>query len=276
MKKISMLLAVIFSLFYATSHAMGVIVDARGRVDVRLPSGKSMQAKVGAELPDGSVVAVGASANAAVMLDCGAMDKIGSNQTYTVGLLPKKTERTNLAQGISTAMRELAVGGEKSDPIGTSIRLGSSIEFSWGIGTKINWQNPVIVVEDINKKQIYSGVIGANQNSVSIDAAKIKIRKGERYSWYLASSDSDTKPKTRRFEFAVMSAAEERKVDSDVADINKLDISPDGKELMIAQLYYGYNLNDEALKILEGLAARTNSPFVKKLIRLGNAKIGRL
>lgn len=294
-------LFLIATTFPSSALASGVLVDSRGKVEVVIKGGAPQAGAIGLELPDGSTVTVGAEGSAAVLLESGAVDEIAAGQTYAVGAPSAAAKRTSLAGSLAIAMRELAVRQEGPTvhgmlkelkgpqfiefadvsfggiaarfPQGTAIRLGSAVLFRWSEAPAVDWQKPALVIDDAGGRRVVVRPVAPGAHELSVAAAVLK--KGGRYSWYLATQEGGLKGKTARFEFQTLSAAEERELDAAAGRIRGLDMSDDGKALLLGQLHVGMGLRDEAVKILEPLWQRTQAPFVKRLLWLALARMSR-
>lgn len=300
------LIGFIFALFIPSlASASGVLVDAKGKVDVTLPGGAPQPGRIGLELPDGSSVSVRSDGAASVMLESGAIDDIPQGEAYKVGSEAKGAKRIELGSGLAVAMRELAAAGKDPTvhgmvkaavgprgkiglaagfvagginavyPSGTSIRLGAIITFRWDPTPPVDWAKPAIVVDDANKQHIATRPVAAGSHELSIDSSNIGIKKGGAYSWYLATQEGSLKGKTSRFEFRTLSGADEKQLDGDISKIRALDMSKDGKNLLIGQIYISRGLNDDAARTLDPLWQKLQPPFVKKLLRLAYSRMGR-
>lgn len=291
-------------LMQGVAFASGVLVDTKGKVDVTLPGQSPGPVKIGAELPDGSTIAVGAGGAASVMLGSGAIIRLPSGSTYKVGAEVKGAKRTDLVGGLAIAMRDLAAagggptvhgmvkkgkgGGGKIPlleglsnglnaiyPSGTSIRLGSQLTFKWEATPAIDWTRPTLVIDDSGKRHIAVRPIPAGAHELTVDTSAAGIKKGGEYSWYLATEETSLKGKTRRFEFRTLSGEEEKRLGADIAKIKSLGMSDDGRLLLTGQLYFGMKMNYEASTTLEPLWQKSNPPFVSKLLWLAYSRMGR-
>lgn len=287
----------------SAAFASGVLVDARGKVEVRTKGGMPITGAVGLELPEGAVVTVAAGASAAVMLESGAIDQIGAGQSYTVGKeAPVEKKRTNLPAGVAVALRELAGSGEgptvhgmlkKAGPSAaaqipanlfgiaaifpslTGILLTPTIIFRWTPTPAVDWPHPALVIDDAAGKHIAVRPITPGSHELSVSAAAAGLKKGNRYSWYLATQEGALNGKSGRFEFWTLSAAKEQELAASIARVRAMDMSEEGKALLIGQLDLGMGLNEEAVEVLRPLWQKTQAPFVKKLLWLGYGRMAR-
>ena len=285
------------------AFASGVLVDASGKVTVKLPGKSSVAAKTGAELPDGSVVDVGDGGSASVMLISGAVDEITSGSSYKVGGKAKAEKRTDLGGGIGRAMRELVASGkgptvhgmvrdvkgpggaaglslglggglENFYPRRTTIILGKKITFVWDESVRMNWKNPVLVIDDSKDKRLAVFPIKSTAKSYSVTPARAHIAKGKKYEWYLGSGRKNPKRKSAKSPFATLSASKEKRYASDKKRISSLKISPEGKKILMAQVNFQYKLYEEMVETLLPVWETNKSPFVKKLLYLGYHRMG--
>lgn len=281
--------------------ASGVLVDARGKVEVAVGKGPPFAGTIGQELPDGAVITVAAGGAAAVMLESGAVDQLAAGQAYTVGKEAPAAKRTSLAGGVAIAFRELAGSGEGPTvhgmlkkaapqqfnvpsnlfgiaavfPSQTAVRLGPTITFRWTESPAVDWPKPALVIDDAGGRRVAVRPIAPALHELIVDPAASGLQKGNRYSWYLATQEGGVKGKTARFEFWTLSAAQGRELDATIARVKALDMSEDGKALLIGQMDLGLGLNEDAVKVLEPLWQRTQALFVKKLLWLGYSRMAR-
>lgn len=286
-------------------NASGVLLDAQGKVSVTIPGKSSSKATSGLELPDGSIIDVGESAKASVLLESGAVDEIASGTKYIVGSTKAVKKRTDFGSGITLAMRELAassegpavhgmvkkVGGKKDVridfgalggeglkgiyPVDTAIRLGSNITFRWSMPA--SFSNPMIVIDDANKKQLSVKAIKAANSYFTTSPANLRLAKGKAYSWYLAAKEAKgIKGKTARYRFTTLSSADEKALNRDIAKARALNMSDAGKDLLIAQTYFQRGLMDDMVKTLAPLYAKQPNPFTKRLLFLGYSRMGNM
>lgn len=301
-------LAIIFAIASITvsqaAFSSAVLIDAKGDVKVAAPGQPALAATSGMELVNGSTVAVGAGASASVLLESGAMDQIPPGGSYRVGEATGGGNRTNLGSGITLAMRELAAQGDgptihgmvreakgPSDklrklsevkgfgisaiyPRGTSIRLGPTLKFEWEPTPRVDWPAPALVIDDAGKKQVTAAPIPEGSTTITLDTATIGLKKGQNYSWYLATRKPAVKGKTMRFTFKALTATDEGRINSEISKIHGLKMGADGTDLLIAQLYYKDGLYEDMVKTLLPLWNRNKAPFIRKLLRLGYSKMG--
>ncbi len=302
---IRLMLIALFVSAPLAARASAVLIDAKGTVNVTIPGKKAVSARVGLEIPDGSVVNVGKSGKASVMLDSGSVDQIAAGSSYTVGAKAKGVTRTELGSGIALAMNELAAGkggptvhgmvkearGPASKlpaldalgsgglraiyPIGTAIRLRSSISFRWEGAQQVSWPAPAIVVDDASQKHLAVKAIKPQSSEFSAQTKELGLTAGGKFTWYLASNEKGVVGKTSRFEFTTLSAADERALDADVAKVKSLDVSGEGKSLLVAQLYYQRGMYDDMVRELAPLWQKGATPFVGRLLKFGYSQMGR-
>ncbi len=306
MKHTIQTIVLVTSLVFATSaFASGVLVGAKGAVNLSLPNGKATAAKTGVELPDGSKISVGKGGSASVMLMDGAIETLGSGQKYTVGQTDKSAGKRTVIDGIAIAMNEatasssgptvhgmvkmgqLGPGAPKPGiisaagnqglfavyPINTAIGAAKQLTFKWNGGTQLKITNPTFIIEDGAGTRIVSMRADPAKGEVAADASK--LLPGNKYSWYYAADEhGKLLQKSRRFDFAVISDAEKKKLEGDIARVNSLDMSEDGKKFLTAQLYYRTRMVDAMVKELLPLWRTNPSDAVKRLLYMGYVKMG--
>jgi len=298
----ALIFAIALTLISQAVFASAVLVDAKGDVKVAAPGGSQVAAASGMELVDKSTITVSAGGSASVLLENGTIDQITAGSTYTVGQATPGGKRTNMGGGIALAMRELKSSGEgptihgmvreakgPSDkikklkavkgfgisaiyPRGTSIRAGKNVTFKWESMPPMNWPAPVIVIDDSSKKHIAVVPVSAGSTQKAVPGSKFK--NGQKYSWYLATNQPKLKGKTMRFTFSTMSAADQKKLKSEMAKVRGLKLGADGTNLLVAQLYYQNGLYGEMVDILLPMWNRSRFPFIRKLLHLGYTKMG--
>lgn len=301
-KTMLMIIAASMLIVPTTSFASAVLVDAQGKVEVTI-SGKTESAKVGTELPDGSVVDV-KKGSAQVLLESGAMDGIPANTKYTVGSKAHAGSRTDLGGGIALAMKELAASGEGPTvhgmvkkvggpqqirlgakapakglrgiyPVGTAIVLEPTITFKWS--EPVGFKNPVLVLEDAKRGRLAVLNLKPGETSFHRSSDKLYLKSGGSYSWFIAERvGEDVKGRTARFKFTVLSDSQIRALGNQKNGIEAMRMGQDGKDLLIAQTYFGYGLYDDMVNRLTPLYARAPTPFTRKLLRLGYARMGNM
>jgi len=284
----------------ADSFASAVLIDAQGKVDVKV-AGRAESAKPGLELPDGSTVET-KEGSAQVLLESGAMDGIPANTKYTVGSSASSGSRTDLGGGIALAMKEIAATGEGPTvhgmvkkvggpeklklgakvpskglrgvyPVGTTIVLEPTITFKWS--EPASFQNPVLVIDDAKRKRLAVVTLKSDQTVFHRSSDKLHLKGGESYSWFIGESvGGDVKGRTARFKFTTLSDAKAKKLVGQKGRIEAMKMGRDGKDLLIAQTYFGYGLYDDMVNRLAPLYARAPTPFTKKLLRIGYARMG--
>lgn len=297
---IAIVICILTAAISSQAFATAVLVDAQGKVEVRI-AGRSESAKPGLELPDGSTIEV-RDGSAQVLLESGAMDGIPANTKYTVGQKAQGGSRTDLGGGIALAMKELAAAGEGPTvhgmvkkvggpqrirlgakapakglrgiyPVGTAIILEPTITFRWS--EPANFKNSVLVIDDAKRRRLAVVKLKPGETNFHRSTEKLHLKKGESYSWFLAEQvDSDVKGRTARFKFTILSASDAKALEGQKGKIEALRMGRDGKDLLIAQTYFGYGLYDDMVNRLTPLYARAPTPFTKKLLRLGYARMG--
>jgi hypothetical protein len=303
MKSLIAVLCCIFVVIISSSAiASAVLVDAQGKVEVTI-AGKAESAKPGLELPDGSTVEV-KDGSAQVLLESGAMDGVPANTRYTVGQKAHAGSRTDLGGGITLAMKELAASGEGPTvhgmvkkvggpqqislgskvpakglrgvyPVGTAIVLEPTITFKWS--EPANFKDPVLVIDDAKRKRLSIIKVKAGEISFHRSPEKLNLKRGGSYSWFLAEKvGEDVKGRTARFKFTTLADSEAKALEGEKGKIEGLRMGQDGKDLLIAQIYFQHGLYDDMVNRLEPLYARTPTPFTRKLLRLGYARMGNM
>ncbi len=300
-RAITMVVAV-FVLMPSSLFASAVLIDAKGKVSVILPGKEVEQARIGMELPEGSIVNV-TDGGASVLLESGTLDEIASKTTYTVGAKSDEGGRTDLGGGIALAMRELAASGEGPTvhgmvkeakgpknlridfgkdaassqrglfPTGTRVVLGESQSFRWS--RPVDHANAVLVLDDAKRKRLAIANLKLGDTSFSRSSAKLHLSKGNSYTWYLGESAGDgIKGRTGRFAFSTLSSSDEGSLNAERGRIDSLKIGGEGKDLLKAQLYFQYGLYDDMVNALRPVYEKSHAPFVKKLMKLGYTKMG--
>lgn len=308
MKHITAIVSVLIILIISpTLFAAGVIIDAKGKVNVTLPDGKSVPAKTGTELPDGTKISTDNNSSISIMLMNGAIEEIGIKQNYIVGAKEKEIKSKTVIQGLALAMNEATAtsggptvhgmvkmtqlgpnapkpvpislgnvfGPEGIYPVGTTIEIPNKLTYVWKMDGKFNFSNPVIVIEDNSQKKLWVNKLSSTADKVTIKSKKMKLKPGKKYSWYLASRDNrKILGKSRRFNYSTLSDAEKNKLIRDSQKISTLNISQDGKEFLTAQLYYRAQMNDMMVETLLPLWEKNKTDAVKKLLYLGYIRMG--
>jgi hypothetical protein len=231
------------------------------------------------------------------------VDEVAEGMRYTVGSEKASGKRTDLGQGITIAMKELAASGEGPTvhgmvkkvggprkvridfgnkatagqmglyPTGTKVKLGQEMTFRWL--KPIDYKNPTLVLDNAGRRRLAMANLRAGDTSFTRSASKLHLKDGESYSWFLAErKERDVKGKTGRYSFSTISSEDERALEGEMAKIRSLRMSEDGKKLLIAQLYFQYGLYYDMVNVLTPLYSKSPSTFVKKLLRLGYSKMG--
>jgi hypothetical protein len=301
---LSFLFVVMFS---ANVNASAVIIDASGDVKAALPGKSAAAVSVGMEFPNGTTIKVGAKGFASVLLDSGELDQIAGGSSYTVGGAGAQSgRRVPLSGGIAIAMRELSSKGDEPAvhgmvretrqvsrdkfkkrasgpnpnligakyPIETGVELGSEITFKWEKTPSLDWENPVIIIDDASKNRLAVIAVSKNTSELTVKTSRAKLAKGRKYSWYLGTSKPSVSGKTMRFEFWTISVADETKIQNEMSKINSLKLGPDGRALLKAQVYYGNGLYMKAVNELEPLYAKNRLPFAEKIINSSYSRMG--
>ena len=304
------ILAVSFLLLCALAtpaFASGVLVDSKGSVAVTMPGGKKAAAKTGVELPDGTKISVGAKGAASIMMMDGSIQEIGSGQNYTIGSASKPKGKQTVINGIALAINEATatsggptvhgmvkmgrlgpgepkpalidvgagLGPKGTYPVETTIEMPFQIIFEWSANSKFDFKNPVIVVENSTNNKIATRKIIPQRNNMAISANELKLSAGNSYSWYFASDEKGKiSGKSRHFNFSILSDAEKKRMDDDIAKVKAINISEDGKKFLTAQLYFRSKMIDAMVKELLPLWQKDRSDAVKKLLFMGYARMG--
>lgn len=264
------------------------------------------------ELVNGSKLSTDAKSTAQLMLDSGAIIKVASNQAYVVGEKSAKAKQTGFVQGVQIAFNEVKTGGKNPTaagmvkmgrpatgkdktvvssglfgvqglyPVHTSIRKpAKDFTFSWTKDSKINWEKPLLVVENSKKEQIFVQEIEPKQGSFEICPCTMGLNPGEKYAWYFAQkSEGKVSPKSSRYKFEILSEKEEKALNADIKMVEKLPLETDyAKKLLLAQVYYKYGMVSEMTTTLEPLYTEEQKKtdeknLVRDLLYLGNARMG--
>lgn len=291
----------------ATAYASGVVVDSKGEVKIKLPDGKTNQAKVGVELPDGTKISTAKSSSISIMLMDGSIEDIGEKKDYTIGGNKKEASSKTVIQGLALAMNEATtstsgptvhgmikmtqlgpsaptpsyisatniLGPYGIYPVGTIIDLPEEIAFSWRMDKQLNFTNPVVIVENAKGKKLVVKNVSPKDTQVAMKTAKLNLQQGENYSWFLASNEKRRIiGKTRRFNFGIISVKEKNILEQDKQKIMAMNISDDGKEFLFAQLYYRAKMNDAMVKTLLPLWEKEHTEALRKLLYLGYSRMG--
>ena len=304
-RSISIAFAIIIMVVPAVASAKAVLIDASGDVKVTHAGGRRVVATVGLELADGSIVTVGDGGKASLLAESGALEEVAAGSTYTVGKGGGAAKSTNLGRGIALAMKEITASGEGPTvhgmvkkvegprgklgsiggsgnmlvgtyPVGTAVILGPTITFKWSRPIGGAWQKPAIVVEDATKRRLAVKAVSKSKTSYEGTQHELKVNKGHDYSWYFASTQGGVKGASARFAFSTLSAKRESGLDSERKKIDRLRLGADGTALLMAQLYYKYNLMDDMVRTLAPIYAKTPSSFMKRLLYNGYARMGRM
>jgi len=304
MKKIFVICVALiaFVLFGGIANASAVVIDFSGNAQVSMAGNNARPLKIGLELKDGELIVTGSNSSASILLNSGVMKKISSNAKYIVGSDAKVEHSINLGRGIALAMREVRETGSGSRihgmvreakgpgekrfmfrpkwmgimaiyPNGTAIKLDGPITFSWSRMPPINWNLPVLVIDDNDGKRISTLSLNANSTAKTVD--KSKFKKGRKYSWYLAQGGEKIRGKTVRFSFNVISDSKKKHLSKSLAMLNGLGLAKDGENFLAAQTYYAYGMYYEMTKILKPIWLKSKTPFIRQLLIIGYTKMGR-
>lgn len=261
--------------------ASAVLVEAKGNVSIKLSDGSTPKAAIGLELPDQTKVTIGQNSSALVMLSTGAVDKIGASSAYVVGAKEKKEVKNSIINGFAVAMKEavsdsenaIAHGMVKMGRLGpgapmpesgtqtlgmkiyypkeTALFYKPNLEFKWVEGG-IDWDNPVLVIDDKDKKHIKVISLKKEMSKFSVSSSQLNLKKGEAYSWYLAQKNNEQiDGKTPRYNFSILSSAKQAELDRELAKINSLGLTePSSKQFLKAQIYYNFKLYSDVVNLL--------------------------
>lgn len=159
-------------------------------------------------------------------------------------------------------------------PAETTILMPKNITFAWNMNLK--FPKPVVVFEGPEGLYKRFDIDPKSPKSLTASAKELGLHKGNKYSWYLASrSDKKGRGRTRRFNFTIMSEAQEKSLKKDLATINETASTDDGRAFLTAQLYYNHKMMYDMVQTLLPLWNKNKSPAIKKLLKLGYARMGR-
>lgn len=305
LKRVAILL--VLCMVPTAALASGVLVDTKGNVTVTMPGGKNVAVKTGVELPDGAKISVGSGASASVMMMDGSIQEIGAGQKYTLGGTEKPGGQRTVIQGIALAMNEAtattsgptvhgmvkmgrlgpgtpkpgllflgnSLGPQGLFPVGTTLDMASEITFRWSETAKIDFANPTIVVEDSAGKKVLARKISPATPQITVKTGDLGLEPGKDYAWYLASNEGEKySAKGARNNFGILSASEKNRLDEDKNKVAAMKISDDGKNFLIAQLYFRSKMLDMMVKELLPLWQKDHSDAVKKLLYMGYGRMG--
>ncbi len=286
--------------------ASAVLLDMSGAVSVKLPDESAPKAQAGMELPDGSILSAAAGGRASVLLQSGALHEVAAGEAFTVGAAAAPAKGAALGKGIAVAMGELSgsgsgptvhgmvkeAGGPKQGlqgftfgadgplrglfPVATAIHATAPLTFRISQPVPAKWRSPLLVVDDAAGKRLLSKEILPGKLDFTVTSKELRLQPGQRYSWYLGVSEAGRAVgKTARFEFTVLSAAQEKALSAELAGIGKIPVGATGQAILTAQLFQSYRLYGEMVRTLAPLAAGAETPtFVKRMLFFGYSQMG--
>ncbi|MFH1874615.1 MAG: hypothetical protein ABH859_05450 [Pseudomonadota bacterium] len=304
----TLLITLLLCLSTSLAQASAVIIDAKGKISIKTSDKKSVPAQIGQELPDGTQINPEKNSSISIMLSNGTIAEIASGQKYTVGKPGKAKQETTVIQGLALAMNEATATGAQPTvhgmvkmttlgpgapepvvdsagpggdlraeyPLNIALILPEAIDFSWNKDAKIDFPNPVLVIEDEQKKQLLVKNVDQKSSSLKINSHISKFQPGQNYSWYFASqTKGQIQGKTRRFNFSLLSRAAEQKLKSDLREIEKMNISKSGQDFLMAQLYFRAKMYDKMVEKLLPLWEQNKTDLLKKELFLGYHRLGK-
>ncbi len=299
-------LIVLMTIVPSAAFASAVLLDVRGTVNVKLPGGKSPQAKAGMELPDGSILAVKSGGRAQVLLQSGTLEEVASGKSYTVGANAGGSKRTTLGSGIAVAVRELSqrgsgptvhgmvkeAEGPRSQlqqmtfgasasvrgifPVATSLRTNTVLSFRISAPLPAVWRSPVLVVEDARKQQLLVKAVEPGKREVALRSGELPLVPGGKYSWYLGVREGGrVQAKSARYDFSILSTAEEQSLSRELAEVQSLDMGAEGKAILSAAVFQRYQLYGEVVRELAPFAQGINTvDAAKRMLLTAYARMG--
>lgn len=288
------------------ASASAVLLDASGGVAVKLPDASAPKVQAGMELPDGSLLSVASGGRASVLLQSGELHEVAGGEAFTVGAPAAKAKGTELGKGIAVAMGELSgsgagptvhgmvkeAGGPKQGlqqftfgassalrglyPVATAIRPAGSLTFRTSQPIPAEWKAPVLIVDDAAGRRLMTKGVLSGKLDFTVTSGELKLSPGQKYSWYLGVLQAGKAAgKTSRFEFTVLSAADEKALAAELARVGKLDVGTAGRAILTAQLLQSYRLYEEMVRTLAPLSAGSETPsFVKRMLFFGYTQMG--
>ncbi len=159
-------------------------------------------------------------------------------------------------------------------PVETSIILPDKLTFEWR--GRLLPDDPALVLEDVQHDRRTFDIPHSRSTKLTVDANRLGLTRGDTYSWYLASrGDKPGRGRTRRFAFSVLTAHQEKLLQRDVDTIDSIAQTPDGRAFMKGQLCFNYGMNYKMVETLLPLWKKHRSSALKKLLKLGYARLGR-
>ena len=169
-----------------------------------------------------------------------------------------------------------AVGGiEAVYPNNTTIRLVDDIVLQWS-GTDTRGEKPVLVFfESGQKPQTFD--LTAAQKQFSLNGKTLGLAKGKTYNWYLGRLEKG-KPiaQSQKFSFQTLGEVKEVELEMSLANLKSLNPeTPEGEAFLKAQVFYQYKMYDRMVAELEPLYATNKTGALKRLLFLGNIRMGK-
>jgi hypothetical protein len=220
----------------------GVLVEARGEVAIVDPVGKTISPAIGDELDSGTIINVGKGGRASIMLMNGTIVDVPAKTTYIVGVMPKGPEKTTMMKGITIALSEAA-----------NVKIPATIDDV--IAPKAPSEPSPRV-----RGMVKMGSVGPSAPRRPPPPAEIKKKYPK-------------KPQVKKPD-RKLSESEKQELAGEIAKADEAASSPDGKAFLKGQVYYSYGQYDEMVKTLKPVYAKTHSPAIKKLLKLGYVKMG--
>lgn len=286
--------------------ASAVLLDMSGKVSVKLPDASAPKVQAGMELPDGSVLSVAAEGRASVLLQSGALREVAAGEEFTVGAAAAKSGGREIGRGIAVAMGELSGSGPEPtvhgmvkeaagpkqglqgfsfgagsalrgiSPVSTAIRSGGALTFRISQPVPSEWKSPLLIVDDAAGRTLLTRKLIPGKLDFTVTSGEFRPAPGGKYSWYLGVLQAG-KPagRTARFEFTVLSTADEKALSAELAKVDALKVGAAGKAILTAQLLQSYRLYEEMVRTLAPLAAGSATPsFVKRMLFFGYTQMG--
>lgn len=194
------------------------------------------------------------------------MGNVGPGALTTVELPPAKTAAPATAKPVSQGIVALY-------PVGTAIPKVASITFRWH--GKLPAKPIVVCVDEGASSIARLDVPSSSASEAAFSWGNLGLKQGGQYSWYLAAKDAKPgRGVSQRFKFSVLSENQQELLARDMARIDETATTPDGRAFMKGQLYYNYGMNREMVDTLLPLWKANKTPALKKLLKLGYAKMG--